>query len=396
MQKVGRAVAGIFRRQNNDLAKHYGDDQSVMFFAKSLSYILLLCSFTLIVTSSIIFSVGSDLIDQGALPIFFVGNSVPIVAFIGAYYLVRIGKLWVARNIFISITVAAILISILFTGGFFKSTATPFMVVIPVIVFLFYGMRAGTWAAIIVPFVIAGQVFLMYFGGFKFPDFTSHASPMTNLVISQVSLYLLLLAMIVSYEFQRRNLRLKLIEEGEKLTELANLDPLTNLNNSRHFHRLLNACHAQASEQFSPLTLFFLDLEKFKTINDNFGHQIGDAVLLEVAGRIDRATKDSGFCARMGGDEFALIYTTPLSSIAILDLEDKLRMLISAPITVENQVFNVNVSIGYSQLNKSSCGPVELLHYADEAMYANKRSREASDRNLEVDQQIAQDFLRTA
>ena len=396
MQKIGGMIAGIFRRQNNDLAKHYGDDHSVLFFAKSLSYILLSCSFTLIIMTGIIFRVGSDLIDQETLPIFFVGNVVPIVAFIGAYYSIRIGKLWIARNIFISITVAAILISILFTGGFFKSTATPFMVVIPVIVFLFYGMRAGTWAAIIVPFVIGAQVFLMYFGGFKFPDFTSHASPMTNQIISHASLYLLLLAMIVSYEFQRRNLRLKLIEESKKLTELANLDPLTNLNNSRHFHRLLNACHRQASEQFSPLTLFFLDLEKFKTINDNFGHQIGDAVLLEVAERIDRATKDSGFCARMGGDEFALIYTIPLSSVAILELENKLRMLISAPITVENQVFNVNVSIGSSQLNKTSCGPVELLHYADEAMYANKRSREANNKNLQIDQPVEQEFLRTA
>ena len=202
--------------------------------------------------------------------------------------------------------------------------------------------------------------------------------------------------MIVSYEFQRRNLRLKLIEESRKLTDLANLDPLTNLNNSRHFHRLLNACHAQASEQHSPLTLFFLDLEKFKTINDNFGHQMGDAVLLEVAGRIDRATKDSGFCARMGGDEFALIYTIPLSSVAILELENKLRLLISAPIAVGNQVFNINVSIGSSQLNKTSCGPVELLHYADEAMYANKRSREASNRNLPVYQSVEQEFLRTA
>ncbi len=119
MQKIGGAIAGIFRRQNDDLAEHYGDDQSVLFFAKSLSYILLSCSFTLLIISAIIFGVGPDVIDQETLPIFFVGNIVPIVAFVGAYYLVRTGKLWIARNIFISIAVEeSVSASILMVNSF--------------------------------------------------------------------------------------------------------------------------------------------------------------------------------------------------------------------------------------------------------------------------------------
>jgi diguanylate cyclase (GGDEF)-like protein len=134
----------------------------------------------------------------------------------------------------------------------------------------------------------------------------------------------------------------------------------------------LNRMFAQASRTASPMTLILLDLDHFKSLNDRFGHPVGDQVLASV-GAVMRATlRDSDFAGRNGGEEFAVILpNTP--SVAGQGTADKLRLAISA-ITIPGLDLDLTVSLGVAGYPEHALGPERLERLADAALYVAKRS----------------------
>jgi len=121
------------------------------------------------------------------------------------------------------------------------------------------------------------------------------------------------------------------------------------------------------------LAVLFCDLDGFKSINDRFGHNAGDAVLIEVARRLQHVVREGDTVARLGGDEFVVL-ADGVDQEQAKDLADRLRTAILPPIRIERRTVRVGVSMG---IGWAGCGMSidEVLHTADELMYVEKRSR---------------------
>ena len=144
---------------------------------------------------------------------------------------------------------------------------------------------------------------------------------------------------------------------------LARTDELTGLSNRRNFLTQL--------EKLSSGSIFLLDLNGFKRINDSLGHEAGDHLLKQVAIRFSRVIPSDALLARLGGDEFGVI--APIGEDEAYELALALRATLSYPVTVGSTTERIDVSIGYT-LIMPTLTLAQLLHQADLAMYEAKRS----------------------
>lgn len=156
------------------------------------------------------------------------------------------------------------------------------------------------------------------------------------------------------------------IGERVALENMANTDGLTGLFNGRHFGTVL-----QEKKKF-PFVLFYLDLDRFKPINDTYGHDMGDKLLKEVAARLQRCIRSKDHAFRIGGDEFALLISADLDETHCQQLRDRIRQELSQPFYLEGQVLHVGVSCGYAAYPRDSSRATEVRILADQRMYAQK------------------------
>jgi diguanylate cyclase (GGDEF)-like protein len=143
---------------------------------------------------------------------------------------------------------------------------------------------------------------------------------------------------------------------------LARTDELTGLPNRRR----LIAELATLSNTESALLL--LDLNEFKPVNDQYGHEMGDLVLRQVAARFSRSLPTGAILARLGGDEFGVIVNGPYETT--LEVAHALSATLSYPVNIDGQVITLSVAIGHVQND----GAGDLLQRADAAMYEAKRN----------------------
>ncbi len=162
-------------------------------------------------------------------------------------------------------------------------------------------------------------------------------------------------------------------KETEKIIrEMALYDPLTGLANRNLFHRSLEIAVATAERGGNRMAMVLLDLDKFKQVNDHFGHPVGDALLTEVARLLEDTVRPSDTVARLGGDEFAIILpdlkeTNPVGTIAQRVI-DKL----SEPMTIEGCLVKTGTSIGIAFYPDDETAVEELMRKADLALYQAK------------------------
>jgi diguanylate cyclase (GGDEF)-like protein/PAS domain S-box-containing protein len=160
----------------------------------------------------------------------------------------------------------------------------------------------------------------------------------------------------------------------EELTRQAFHDGLTGLANRALFRDRLEQALARGQRSRAPVALLLVDLDGFKQINDNFGHDVGDQVLLQVAGRFGDATRPSDTIARFGGDEFAVLVEGGSEAYAIT-LAERLLERLSEPATVADRTLAFGASIGIViHSADGSAGREELIRRADIAMYAAKKA----------------------
>lgn len=166
--------------------------------------------------------------------------------------------------------------------------------------------------------------------------------------------------------------------EEERLAYLANYDVLTGLANRKMFVDKLDNELADCKEREALFALMFIDLNLFKSVNDNFGHDVGDVVLKQVAMRIKSVTRNEDIVARMGGDEFVILLRDLTDSSDATRVADKLIETIDTPFYINQHECQVGFAIGISLAPEHGVDRRELLHYADRAMYKAKQDRSHS------------------
>jgi diguanylate cyclase (GGDEF)-like protein/PAS domain S-box-containing protein len=159
----------------------------------------------------------------------------------------------------------------------------------------------------------------------------------------------------------------------EELTRQAFHDGLTGLANRALFRDRLDHALARRPLSREPLALLLVDLDGFKQINDNFGHDVGDQLLLQVAARFEDVTRPSDTVARFGGDEFAVLVEG--GEQYAIALADRLLRRLSLPATVADRTLAFGASIGIVvDSGDGEAGREELIRRADIAMYAAKKA----------------------
>jgi diguanylate cyclase len=160
-----------------------------------------------------------------------------------------------------------------------------------------------------------------------------------------------------------------------RANELATKDPLTGLMNRRSLTEHLEHAVAIAARQKECLALLFLDMDKFKSINDTLGHDAGDELLLQVADRIRGAVRCSDIVARLGGDEFVVLMEGLPSYTAAAEVAKKIISASTLPFEVRSHVIKTSVSIGISMYPQDATSVNELMRSADLAMYHAKQEQ---------------------
>jgi diguanylate cyclase len=178
-----------------------------------------------------------------------------------------------------------------------------------------------------------------------------------------------------------------------RLNMLANHDPLTGLPNRSYFQDFLGHALARAQREKSQVSLLFIDLDRFKHINDSQGHQVGDQVLRVVVKRLNEMLRADDFVARLGGDEFAVILTHPPASRAASRVARKLNEALAESFKLGQRRYAIGASIGISVYPDDGLDANTLLRQADLAMYQAKQRRSgveyfSDELNLAAQQQL--------
>lgn len=158
------------------------------------------------------------------------------------------------------------------------------------------------------------------------------------------------------------------------LQRMAMTDYLTGLGNRAQFEHALRAELAHADRQDAQLTLLYMDLDGFKAVNDECGHEAGDDVLRQVAARLQETARSEDIVCRMGGDEFCII-TRATSTEGALNLAERIETTVSAPYRLSTgQEVHVGVSIGIST-RSGELDTEKMLGHADRQLYQQKADR---------------------
>lgn len=154
-----------------------------------------------------------------------------------------------------------------------------------------------------------------------------------------------------------------------RLTKDATHDPLTKVANRSLFEANFERGIQTAAKEHSILALLYLDLDGFKNVNDTYGHEAGDQLLLIVVARLNNVLRNKDILSRLGGDELAIILEDMANIQAIADVAERIREVISEPIMLEKAEVQVHVSIGIAIYPTDGADANTLLRVADRAMY---------------------------
>ncbi len=160
-----------------------------------------------------------------------------------------------------------------------------------------------------------------------------------------------------------------------RLDMLANHDTLTGLPNRSYFQDFLSHTLARAQREKAQVSLLFIDLDRFKHINDTQGHEVGDQVLRIVASRLDGQLRSEDFVARLGGDEFAVILMHKPASQTASRVASKLIQTLAESFKIDQRRYAIGSSIGISVYPDDATDANTLLRQADLAMYQAKQRR---------------------
>ncbi len=171
---------------------------------------------------------------------------------------------------------------------------------------------------------------------------------------------------------------LELLQQGRLSSELllsqALHDPLTGLPNRRQLDQRLKIALLDKAPSSTGFYVLYMDLDRFKPINDELGHDVGDMVLQEVARRLQAKVRRGDTVARVGGDEFVVVLLHMESPAVVVAIVESILASVKEPISAGEHQLQVGISIGCAQHPCDGVEIADLLKRADEAMYRAKRT----------------------
>lgn len=186
------------------------------------------------------------------------------------------------------------------------------------------------------------------------------------------SVYMIMNVVAVEWDAQGTPEKIMLIAQdiGERyeLKNLANTDGLTGLFNERFFSEVLH----RKEEKKQAFSLYYLDLDHFKPVNDTYGHDMGDKLLKEVAGRLLGCIREQDYAFRIGGDEFAVIIGTELDALRCEQMKTRIREALLCPYEIDDKVLKIGVSCGYAIYPREGEDIARIRIMADQRMYIEK------------------------
>ena len=161
--------------------------------------------------------------------------------------------------------------------------------------------------------------------------------------------------------------------EQHLLQSLANTDGLTGLLNKRYFDQVLTVLEQHSQ----PFALFYMDLDRFKPVNDTYGHDVGDKLLKGVAQRLQGCIRSRDYAFRLGGDEFALLLLGPMEQETCARKMNMICEMIAVPYEIDGNTVSVGASCGYALYPAESVDVQQVRYIADQRMYENKQKNHA-------------------
>lgn len=163
-------------------------------------------------------------------------------------------------------------------------------------------------------------------------------------------------------------------EHADRLERMAYYDSLTELPNRTLLHDRLQQAMARARRQQTRLAVCYLDLDRFKPVNDLFGHAVGDELLILVARRMASCLRDGDTLARIGGDEFVVLLGELASDNAYEPTLRRIQQALEPPFHLAGQTLEIGVCMGVTVYPDDTANAEDLLLHADTAMYAAKHA----------------------
>lgn len=292
------------------------------------------------------------------------------------FVLKRRGRYMLCATIAASIPSLAIVSSIGITGGIVNSPTSQLLVLQPLVAFFFAGIRGGVVATLVVAIIIA----LLIVGqraGVDFPQFIP--ADLVDVLWGAILLigFFVIGVMALVYEFTSTSLRRERDAEHAKVVRLANTDSLTGLANRRAFDNALAGRieAARTGTGVQEFSLCYLDLDGFKPINDQHGHDVGDQVLRAVSIRLRSALRGADLIGRQGGDEFMLLLGGLGANRALEVMAQRFIDMVRQPIETSAGLVSVGASLGFAVYPLHATSADALKKAADIAMYTAKRTR---------------------
>lgn len=236
----------------------------------------------------------------------------------------------------------------------FQAGLYVWILIFPILSYLLLGRRFGIVFTAVSVFLGLGTLG----GRFWQPDVDVHWIVLGNFGLCALAIWV----MAHVYESKRETMVIR-------LHEMATRDPLTGLLNRRTLIETLNHVLYRAKRRLEPVTIVYIDIDRFKLVNDIQGHNRGDQILLNVAKAIRSGTRLEDYAFRHGGDEFFIIFTNCTGSQA---KEIYARRIVSELHKLEEEL---SLSVGYVQADPNyELSPEELIQQADQSMYTAKRA----------------------
>jgi diguanylate cyclase (GGDEF)-like protein len=173
-------------------------------------------------------------------------------------------------------------------------------------------------------------------------------------------------------EYQKTNAKLAALTR--KLEELANTDELTGLMNRRCTFERLEETWSLAERDHAPLSCIMIDVDRFKEVNDTYGHQMGDQVLRDIASTVRPEIRRPDLFGRVGGEEFVLICPSTPRAGAVIVAERIRQCVANLTTVIDDTQMKVTISCGVAERDANIARPDDLIRMADQLLYRAKES----------------------
>jgi diguanylate cyclase (GGDEF)-like protein len=286
----------------------------------------------------------------------------------------QFGWLKLCQHTTLLIIFITIVTGICTNGGPILAPNNQLMVIQAALALFLLGIRGGLiWSSI----VLATQLFLYYLflNGSHFPNIQSPEAATADAIFNWALAFCAIISLFLLIELSRGQLEAQHHSEREKLRYMATHDGLTALANRRLFEERLKHAIEHSQQHNTKVLLLYIDLDKFKPINDEWGHDTGDSVLKIVAARLQATIREKDTAARLGGDEFAVLLPNLDQNVSAAKLTESIYERITQPIHLKGKFFNIDCSIGICCYPQDAASSDQLWKLADAAMYIAKKKQ---------------------